>query len=339
MNDLLLRACRDEAVPHTPIWIMRQAGRYLPAYRALRTGRTMLQALRDPDLAAEITLLPLNLFDLDAAIIFSDILPPLIGMGLDLEFVPGTGPHIRDPLRSNKQIDRLRVPPAAEAMTATLEAIRRVKPALNVPLIGFAGGPFTLASYAIEGGASRNYLRTKMCMYREPAAWDRLLTKLVAVVADLLHEQVKAGADCVQIFDSWAGALGPADYRRFVAPHMRMLFGRLASLAVPTIHFSTGTAGMLDSVAAAGGDVLGVDWRIPLDGARRVARRPVMGNLDPAALFAPWRELRAHVDRVLKEAGTGAHIFNLGHGILPETPVDTVRSLVDYVHQATARNG
>ncbi len=336
MNDTLLRACRGEAVPYTPVWIMRQAGRYLPAYRTLRKGRTMLEALRDPDLAAEITLLPCETFDLDAAIVFSDILPPLIGMGLDLEFLPGVGPRIKAPLTTNKQIDRLRVPPAAEAMPEALEVIRRVKRAIRVPLIGFAGAPFTLASYAIEGGSSRTFLRTKTLMYTEPAAWDRLLTKLVAVVADLLKEQVKAGADCLQVFDSWAGALGPSDYNRFVQPYTRMLFVRLATLEVPTIHFSTGTAGTLASIADAGGDVIGVDWRIALDAARKVVQRPVMGNLDPAALFAPWRELKAHIDDVLCRAGATGHIFNLGHGILPGTPVDNVRRLIDYVHQATS---
>ncbi len=334
MNDLLLRACRGEAVPHTPVWIMRQAGRYLPAYRALRKRYTMLEALRDPDLAAAITLLPLETFDLDAAIVFSDILPPLIGMGLDLTFVPGVGPRLEEPLRTTKGIDRLRVPPAVEAMPETLETIRRVKPILRVPLIGFAGAPFTLASYAIEGGASRTYSRTKALMYSEPAAWDRLLTKLTTVVADLLKEQVKAGADCVQVFDSWAGALGPADYVRFVQPYSRML---IAQLPAPVIHFSTGTGSYLNAVACAGGDVIGVDWRVALDDARKAVKRPVMGNLDPVTLLAPWRELKAHIDDVLQRAEATGHIFNLGHGILPETPVENVRRLVDYVHTATSQ--
>ncbi len=338
MNDLLIRACRGEAVPYTPVWIMRQAGRYLPAYRALREGRTMLEALRDPDLSAEITLLPLQTFDLDAAIVFSDILPPLMGMGMALEFVPGVGPRLSAPLRTTKQIDRLRVPPAAEAMPEVLATIARVKPALSVPLIGFAGAPFTLASYAIEGGSTRHFRRTKALMYTEPAAWDRLLTKLVAVVADLLAAQVKAGADCVQVFDSWAGALGPDDYARYVQPYSRVLFARLAALKVPVIHFSTGTGTYLHMLAEVGGDVLGVDWRVGLDQARRAAQRSVMGNLDPLTLFGPWRELKAHIDAVLARAGTRGHIFNLGHGILPETPVDNVRRLVDYVHSATARS-
>jgi len=333
MNDVLLRACRGEAVPYTPIWIMRQAGRYLPAYRRLRKGRTMLEALRDPELAAEITVLPLKKFDLDAAIVFSDILPPLIGMGLDLDFVAGVGPRLKDPLRTNKQIDRLRVPPAKEVMPEVLETLRLVKPTLDVPLIGFVGAPFTLASYAIEGGGSRTYVRTKTLMYTQPAAWDRLMTKLVAVTADLLKEQVRAGADCVQVFDSWAGILGPADYRRFVQPYSRRL---LAQMEVPVIHFSTGTSAYLDAIAAAGGDVIGVDWRIALDKAHAIVKRPVMGNLDPVTLFAPWRELKVHVDDVLQRANGPGHIFNLGHGILPETPVDNVRRLVDYVHAKTS---
>ena len=297
----------------------------------------MLETLRDVDIAAEITLLPVETFPLDAAIVFSDILPPLIGMGMDLEFVPGHGPQLQSPLRTPKEIDLLRVPPAQESMPEVLDVIRKVKPALQVPLIGFAGAPFTLASYAIEGGSSRSMVRTKTLMYTEPAAWDRLLTKLVAVTADLLAEQVRAGADCVQVFDSWAGALGSMDYHRFVQPYSRMLLDRLATLGVPTIHFSTQTGGMLPSVAQAGGDVVGVDWRITLDAARHIVQRPVMGNLEPAALFAPWRELKAHIDEVLQQAGTRGHIFNLGHGILPETPVDNVRRLVDYVHEQTSR--
>ncbi len=335
MNETLLRAARGRTVPFTPVWIMRQAGRYLPEYRALRKGRTMLQVLHNPDLAAAITLMPLRRFELDAAIIFYDILPPLRGMGLDLTFVPGRGPVLADPLRTTKQIDRLRVPPATEAMPEVLETIRRVKPELHVPLIGFAGAPFTLASYAIEGGYSRTFLRTKRMMASEPAAWDRLMMKLMAVAADLLQEQVDAGVDCVQVFDSWAGALGPADYRRYVAPYTRRLFKRLGALNVPVIHFSTGTAGTLEYLVQAGGDVIGVDWRIGLDAARRIAQRPVMGNLDPAALFAPWRELRARTDELLQSAGPRGHIFNLGHGILPETPLDNVRRLVDYVHEKT----
>ena len=293
----------------------------------------MLDALRDPDLAAEITTLPLKRFDLDAAIVFSDILPPLAGMGMNLEYISGVGPRFKDPLRTTKQIDLLRVPPAEEAMPEVLATLRRVKPSLSVPLIGFVGAPFTLASYAIEGGGSKNYVYTKSMMYSEPAAWDRLMNKLVGVTADILQKQIKAGADCVQVFDSWAGALGVADYCRFVRPYTRELISRIDA---PLIHFSTGTGAYLAAVAEAGGDVVGVDWRVPLDQARASVQRPVMGNLDPVSLFAPWRQLKVHIDDVLARAGKSPHIFNLGHGILPQTPIDNVRRLVDYVHEATS---
>lgn len=321
---------------------MRQAGRYMAEYRALREKHSMLEAIRTPELAAEITLQPINAFDLDAAIIFSDILPPLIGMGLDLEFVKGVGPRLNNPIRSTYQIDVLATPSAAETMAGTLGAIRLVKPELEVqgvPLIGFAGAPFTLASYAIEGGGSKNYAKTKTMMYAEPAAWKRLMTKLVTVVAEYLAEQARAGADALQVFDSWAGAVGRLDYIRYVQPYNRLLFQRLEKTGLPTINFSTGSSAYLDAVADAGGDVVGVDWRLPLDEAwdKVGPERAIMGNLDPVTLFAPWRELRHHVDDVLgRAAGRPGHVFNLGHGILPETPVDTVRRLVDYVHERTA---
>lgn len=331
-----LKACRGEEVDATPVWIMRQAGRYLPEYRALRKKYGMLEAISNPEVAALITLQPLERFDLDAAIIFSDILPPLIGMGLDLEFVPGRGPVLSHPLAKTYDIDVLRVPPAAEYMSGTLEAISLVKKSTTVPLIGFAGAPFTLASYALEGGSSKTFSRTKTLMYNEPAAWDRLMTKLVTVAADLLECQIRAGADCLQVFDSWAGALSRMDYELYVQPYSSRLLTRLKKQGVPVIHFSTGTGAYLDAVAAAGGDVVGADWRVPIDAAARAAGRTVMGNLDPAALLAPWRELRPRIDDVLERA-PDHHIFNLGHGILPQTPVDSVSRLVDYVHQNTAR--
>ena len=321
---------------------MRQAGRYMAEYRALRQKHSMLDAIRTPELAAEITLQPLNAFDLDAAIIFSDILPPLMGMGLDLEFVQGVGPRLNNPIRSTYAIDLLATPPAAETMAGTLAAIGLVKPELaarGVPLIGFAGAPFTLASYAIEGGGSKTYAKTKTMMYAEPAAWKRLMNKLVTVVADYLAEQARAGADALQVFDSWAGALGRLDYVRYVQPYNRMLFERLEKTGLPVINFSTGTSAYIDAVADAGGDVVGVDWRSPLDAAWAAVGtdRSLMGNLDPVTLYAPWRELRHHIDEVLQRAaGRPGHIFNLGHGILPQTPVDTVRRLVDYVHERTA---
>ncbi|WP_457652015.1 uroporphyrinogen decarboxylase [Rhodocaloribacter sp.] len=337
-----LRACRREPVDATPIWLMRQAGRYMAEYRALRRDHTMLEAIGTPEIAAEITLQPIEAFDLDAAIIFSDILPPLIGMGLPLEFVKGVGPRIERPLRTTRDVDLLATPPAEAIMPGTLEAIRLVKAALEprgIPLIGFAGAPFTLASYAVEGGGSKTYARTKTLMYAEPAAWKRLMTKLVTVIGDYLVKQAEAGADALQVFDSWAGALGRGDYERYVLPYNRMLFERLRRTGKPVIHFSTGTSGYLDAVASAGGDVIGVDWRPPLDEAwaKIGPDRAVMGNLDPVALLGPWRELKAHTDDVLnRAAGRPGHIFNLGHGILPETPVENVRRLVDYVHERTA---
>ncbi len=264
-----LRACRGLPGRHTPVWFMRQAGRYMAEYRAMRTQHTILDIIRTPDLAAQVTLQPINAFDFDAAIIFADILPPLIGMGLKLEFVKGEGPQIDNPLTTNYDIDMLATPPAQETLGPTLDAIKLVKQELaprGIPLIGFAGAPFTLASYAIEGEGSKNYIKTKALMYREPAAWKRLMIKLVTVQADYLLAQARAGADALQLFDSWAGsALSQSDYMRFVLPYNRMLFELVARAGVPVINFSTGTAPYIEDVAAAGGDVVGVDWRMPLD--------------------------------------------------------------------------
>lgn len=338
-----LRACRRLPVAHTPVWFMRQAGRYMSEYRELRTKHTILEIIRTPELAAEVTLQPLNAFDFDAGIIFADILPPLIGMGLKLEFVKGEGPHIENPLTQPYDIDLLATPPATETLNSTLEAIKLVTAELaprNIPLIGFAGAPFTLASYAVEGGGSKNYTKVKALMYSEPAAWRRLMLKLVTVQADYLIAQAKAGAAAVQIFDSWAGlALSRMDYRRFVLPYNQMLIDLLGRAQVPVINFSTGTASFIEDVAAAGGDVIGVDWRMPLDWywSKIGPERAIQGNLDPVALLAPWRELRYQVDAVLAAAGgKPGHIFNLGHGIFPNTPIDNVRRVVDYVHEKTA---
>ncbi len=352
MNDVpaptsrFLRACHRLPTDATPIWLMRQAGRYMAEYRAIRSRHTMLEVIGTPELAAEITLQPLKAFDLDAAIIFADILPPLIGMGLNLEFVKGEGPHIHNPIRSTRDVDLLATPPArATSLAATLQAIGLVTAELqsrNIPLIGFAGAPFTLASYAVEGGGSKTYSRTKALMIGEPAAWKRLMEKLVTVQLDYLLAQVEAGAAALQLFDSWAGlALSRDDYCRYVQPYNRQLFERLADCGVPLINFSTGTAAYLEEVAACGGQVIGVDWRMPLDWAwSRVGYdRAVQGNLDPVALLTPWRELKFRADDVLQRAaGRPGHIFNLGHGIFPDTPVDNVRRLVDYVHEQSARD-
>ncbi len=339
-----LRACRGLPTDCTPVWFMRQAGRYLPEYRELRSRYSMLDLIRTPDLAAEVTLQPLRVFDFDAAIIFADILPPLIGMGLKLDFVKGEGPVIENPLSRALDIDLLATPPATETLAPTLAAIRLVATELaprGIPVIGFAGAPFTLASYAIEGGGSKHYIKTKSLMYREPSAWRRLMVKLVTVQTDYLLAQAEAGAAALQVFDSWAGlALGREDYRRFVQPYNEMLFGALQRAGVPVINFSTGTAAYIDLVAASGGDVIGVDWRMPLAWyhERIGGAKPLQGNLDPVALLAPWRDLKFQVDAVLQSAqGVRGHIFNLGHGIFPDTPVDAVRRVVDYVHEQTAR--
>jgi uroporphyrinogen decarboxylase len=340
---LFLRACRGERVERTPVWLLRQAGRYQPEYRAIRERHSMLEVIRTPELAAQVTLLPIDAFDLDAAIIFSDILPPLVGMGLDLDFVQGEGPEIGNPISSARDVDLLGTPPAAETMQGTLEAIRLVRAELEprgVPVIGFAGAPFTLASYAIEGGTSRDFTKTKAFMLSEPAAWKRLLGKLVTVQADYLLAQAEAGAQALQVFDSWAGrALGREDYLRYVAPHNRELYAKVAAAGVPVINFSLGVSAYLEEAAACGGDVVGLDWALPLDEAwARVGfERPVQGNLDPASLLAPWRELRFRIDDVLERAGgRPGHVFNVGHGLTPGTPVDSVKRLVEHVHERTS---
>jgi uroporphyrinogen decarboxylase len=338
-----LRACRGLTTPYTPIWFMRQAGRYMEEYRAIRTNHSILEVIRTPELAAEVTLQPIDRFHFDAAIIFADILPPLIGMGLKLDFVKGEGPLIENPLTRAYDIDLLATPPAQETLAPTLDAIRLVVAELsprNIPLIGFAGAPFTLASYAIEGGSSRSYIKAKTLLYSEPAAWKRLMLKLVTVQADYLLAQAKAGVSALQIFDSWAGsALSQQDYIRFVQPYNRMLFEIVQRAGMPVINFSTGTASYISDVVAAGGDVIGVDWRMPLGWYWQQIGldKPIQGNLDPVALLAPWRELKVQIDTVLREAaGRPGHIFNLGHGIFPNTPVENVQRVVDYVHEQTA---
>ncbi|MBO6574474.1 MAG: uroporphyrinogen decarboxylase [Rhodothermales bacterium] len=334
-----LEACHGRRADCTPIWLMRQAGRYMPEYRALRERFSMLDCINTPHLAAEITLQPIEAFDLDAAIIFSDILPPLQGMGLPLEFVKGVGPRLDNPVRNRGDIERLATPPMADVMSGTLEAIRLVRQELRVPLIGFSGAPFTLASYAIEGGGSKSYAHAKGLMYSDPEAWHELMGKLSDVVADYLTAQAEAGVDALQVFDSWAGAVGRLDYERFVQPYTRRVIEAAQETGLPVINFSTGTSGHLDAVAAAGGDVVGVDFRLPLDSAWEQVGldRNVMGNLDPVLLHAPWETLRGGAEDVLRRAAARpGHVFNVGHGILPHTPVDNVRRLVDYVHESSA---
>ena len=315
----------------------------MPEYRALRERYSMLDLVRTPELAAQVTLLPVDAFGVDAAIVFADILPPLVGMGLELDFVQGDGPQIANRIETTRDVDLLAAPPAEETMPGTLEAIGIVHGELeprDVPVIGFAGAPFTLASYAIEGGTSRDFTRTKAFMLSEPAAWRRLLSKLVTVQADYLRAQAAAGAQALQVFDSWAGrALGREDYLRYVAPHNRDLFAAVASAGVPVVNFSLGVGAYLADAAACGGDVVGLDWQLPLDEAWRIVGldRPVQGNLDPASLLAPWRALEARIDDLLDRAGgRPGHVFNVGHGLVPATPPDSVRRLVEHVRQRTS---
>jgi uroporphyrinogen decarboxylase len=340
MNDRFLRACRREPVDRTPVWFMRQAGRYMAEYRALRERYSLLQLCLTPDLAVEVTLQPIRAFGFDAAILFSDLLVPLAPMGIPFDFQKGEGPLIEKPVRSAADVAALRRFEPRDELRVVLEAIAALRRELRVPLIGFAGAPFTLASYAIEGGHSSNFARTKGLMYGEPATWHRLAEALAAIVADYLRAQVEAGAQAVQLFDSWIGALDVADYREFVMPHVKGIFDALADLDVPKLHFGTGTGHLLATQREAGGTVIGIDWRTPLDEARALvgAGVAVQGNLDPTLLFAPRERLLARVDDVLRRAGgQPGHVFNLGHGILPGTPPDAVRTVVDHVHETTDR--
>jgi uroporphyrinogen decarboxylase len=336
-----LRACRRESVDRTPVWFMRQAGRYMAEYRALRQNYTLLQLCRTPDLATEVTLQPLRRIELDAAILFSDLLLPLAPMGIPFDFVKGEGPAIEKPIRSAADIDALRVVDPRETLDFTFVAIRQIKRELGDrwPLIGFAGAPFTLASYAIEGGHSNNFALTKSLMYGDPGAWHRLAHALSTVVGDYLTAQIDAGVDAVQVFDSWVGALNEPDYREFALPHTRRIFETIGR-RVPTIHFGVASGSILRAMREAGGDVVGADWRIPLDDAweRIGVDRAIQGNLDPTLLLGPRERLFAGARDVLARAASRpGHIFNLGHGILPMTPVENVQALARYVHEQTAR--
>ncbi len=342
MTHRFLNACRREPVDAVPIWLMRQAGRYMAEYRALRQKYTILEIIKTPELAVEVTLQPVNAFDLDAAIIFADILPPLEGMGLQLTFEKGEGPVIHNPLRTPADIAALRLPDPRESLAFTLQAIRLARRELDgrIPLIGFSGAPFTLASYAIEGGSSRNYTRAKSLMYNQPDAWHVLMDKLATLVGEYLYAQAEAGAQVLQYFDSWVGALAPADYREYVLPHAQKAIARARQSGVPVIHFGTGTSGMLPLIREAGGDVIGVDWRIDIADARRILGETVaiQGNLDPLTLFAPLPVLKQRAAAILDSMdGHPGFIFNLGHGILPNTPVEHVAALVDFVHQYSQR--
>ena len=339
MNDRFLRACRLETVDATPVWFMRQAGRSFAAYRKLRERHGILELAKTPELCAEITLMPVRELGVDAAVLFADIMLPLEPMGVGLRIEPEVGPIIDRPIRSAADVEAL-LPFEPAEVSFTTDAIRIVRSELawKAGVIGFSGAPFTLACYLIEGRPSRDFAIAKAFMYREPAAWHDLMARLSTMVIAYLRAQRDAGADVVQLFDSWVGGLGPADYATFVQPHVKRIFDALEG--IPTIHFGTGTAALLELIAAAGGDVIGIDHRVSLAAAwRRVgADRGIQGNLDSARVVAGWEATEAGARAVLDEAGGRlGHVFNLGHGVLPQTNSDVLRRLVDYVHEQTAR--
>jgi uroporphyrinogen decarboxylase len=334
-----LRACRRESVPFTPIWLMRQAGRYMPEYRQVRDRVSFLELCKRPELAAEVTVTAAERLKVDAAIIFADILLILEPLGLELEFTKGEGPVIHNPVRAAADVNRLREIESAESLEFVFEAIRLVRRELALPLIGFAGAPFTLAAYMTEGGASRNYVHTKRLMYTDAGAWHAMMNRITRALVLYLNAQITAGAHAVQLFDSWVGALSLDDYREYVLPHTREVIRNITP-DVPVLHFGTGTAHLLEAMREAGGDVIGLDWRVRLDEAwkRLGADISVMGNFDPIALFAGEEFIRAETRRILDRAEKrNGHIFNLGHGILPETPVENVLALIDAVHEMSQR--
>jgi len=340
-DSAFMRACRREPVPHTPIWLMRQAGRYMQEYRELRARLSFLELCKTPSLAAEVTVTAAKRLGVDAAIIFADILLIIEPMGLQLEFSKGEGPVIHNPVHSAADVKRLREVEDVGGLEFVFEAIRETRGALrkDLPLIGFSGAPFTLASYIVEGGASKNYVHTKSLMYNDSGAWHAMMSLISRGLIKYLNAQVEAGAQAVQLFDSWVGALGPDDYREYVLPHTRNVIAGVTT-GVPVIHFGTGTAALLELMREAGGDVIGLDWRVRLDEAwTRIGHdRGVMGNLDPVALFANRDQLLAQAKSILEQAGgRPGHIFNLGHGILPETPVENVIALVEAVHEMSQR--
>jgi uroporphyrinogen decarboxylase len=336
---LLVRACRLEPVERTPVWFMRQAGRSLPEYRELRKRYNLFEVCRRPELCAEVTLQPVRAHGVDAAVMFADIMLPVLGMGIDVELVENVGPVVAEPIRSAADVERLGVPDPEEAVPFILEAIRLVRSELPAEkaLVGFCGGPFTVAGYLIEGKPSRDFTNVKTLMYREPEVWHALAEKLAETSARYLAAQVEAGAEVIQVFDSWVGALSPSDYEEFVAPYSARM---LSSVDVPTIHFGTGTAHLLQNMAAAGGEVIGLDWRIPLDrGWEAVGEsKGIQGNLDPALLLGPWDRVEAGTLDVLARAGgRPGHVFNLGHGVLPDTHPKVLARLRSLVHQCTSK--
>jgi uroporphyrinogen decarboxylase len=336
-----IAACRRETVPYTPVWLMRQAGRYLPEYRRVRDRFSFIELCRDSDAATQVTVDTVRRLGVDAAIIFADILLPLIPMGAGLRYEKGDGPRIDRVVRTMQDVEQLHPVSVEESLGFVAQTVRQVRRELDgqVPVIGFAGAPFTVASYAIEGGGSRNYVHTKSVMYRDPQTWNRFMDVIADITAQYLNMQIEAGAQVVQLFDSWVGALSPEDYRAYVQPHSRKVIAALKP-GVPVIHFGTMTGSLLPDMRDAGGDVIGLDWRVELDEAwaRLGDGVAVQGNLDPVMLFADVSEIRSAVREILRRAnGRPGHIFNLGHGILPETPVDNVLALIDAVHEYSRR--
>jgi uroporphyrinogen decarboxylase len=335
-----MRACRRESVPHTPVWLMRQAGRYMKEYREVRARHGFLEMCKTPEVASEVTVYAAHRLGVDAAIIFADILLIVEPMGLDLEFAKGEGPAIHNPVRSPEDVKRLREVEDVNALSYVYDAIRIARRELrpDIPLIGFCGAPFTLASYICEGGGSKNYIHTKRLMYQDPGAWHAMMSLIARALSRYLNAQIEAGAQAVQLFDSWVGALSPDDYREYVLPHTREVI-RNVTPGVPVIHFGTGTAGLLELMKEAGGDVIGLDWRVRLDEAwARLGDVSVMGNFDSIALFTTPDIIRERAKTILDQAANRpGHVFNLGHGILPETPVENVVALVEAVHEFSQR--
>jgi uroporphyrinogen decarboxylase len=340
-DSLFLKACRGEPTDVTPVWLMRQAGRYMQEYREIRSKTTFLELCKSPELCSEIMVTAVNRLGVDAAIIFSDLLPILEPMGLNLEFAKGEGPVIHNPIREAADIDRVVELESVESLDFVMETVKLTRQELpaDIPLIGFSGAPFTLASYAIEGGSSRNYLNTKTIMYRDPGAWKELMGRFVRAITRYLNAQIAAGVQCVQLFDSWAGCLGTDDYREYVLPYVQEIIAGLVP-GIPVINFATGNPGLLPMLAEGGNCVVGVDWRIRLDDAWDIIGhdRSVQGNLDPLVLLADVPTIRKRTEMVLAQAnGRNGHIFNLGHGVLQQTPVDNVIALVDAVHEISSR--
>lgn len=334
-NDTFLKACRREPVDHVPVWYMRQAGRYQAEYRAIKETRSLMAIVRDPALCATVTRLPVDHLGVDAAILFSDIMTPLTAMGVKADIRDGVGPVIENPVRAASDIDHLHVPDFAAALPYVVETVQLLRTQLAVPLIGFCGAPFTLACYLVEGGPSKHYARVRAFMYGEPLAWHRLMDLLTGAMVAYLRVQAEAGAQALQVFDSWVGQLDHADYERYVLPHMRRLFVELRRVTrVPVIHFGVGTGHLLELLHAAGGDVIGLDWRTELPQARRRLGTDValQGNLDSALLLAPWDVLETRARAILAAAPPNGFVFNLGHGVLPQTQPETLRRLTEFVH-------